>query len=147
MAYCYEYPRPAVTVDILLFCPLAKQGHELLLIARKHPPYEGHWALPGGFVDQDEDLPDAATRELQEETALTNIPLKQLQTFGKPGRDPRGHTVSVVYWAIIAPENKTLVKAGDDAAQTQWFPLGKLPPLAFDHKEVIDYARNHLPIL
>jgi len=96
----------------------------------------GKWALPGGFVEIDEDLMEGAIRELEEETGLTKINLKQFGTYGKPGRDPRGRTISVVYYGIVQ-EGKFIVTAGDDAAEASWFDIKKLPPLAFDHEEII----------
>jgi 8-oxo-dGTP diphosphatase len=141
MPFCYDYPRPAVTVDIALLRAGAG-GDEILLIRRDKAPFAGAWALPGGFVDADEDLPDAARRELAEETGLTGIALEQLRSFGTPGRDPRGHNVSIVYRGRTAPGAE--VQAGSDAADAQWFPLEALPALAFDHAEIIDYLRQLL---
>jgi 8-oxo-dGTP diphosphatase len=135
--YCYEYPRPAVTVDIVLFRD-HDGAREVLLIRRKSDPYAGKWALPGGFVDQDEKLEAAASRELQEETGLTRVKLRQLGAFGDPGRDPRGHTVSIAFTAEVGPERK--VRGGDDADEAEWFSLAKLPPLAFDHRKIIRKA-------
>lgn len=145
MSYTYKYPRPAVTTDCLIF---TKQTlPEILLIERKNPPFESKWALPGGFVEMDEDLEESAKRELQEETGLTNIPLSQLQTFGKPGRDPRGRTISVVYYGFIkSEEEKQQAIAGSDAKNVNWFDLNHLPSLAFDHDEIIRVARNKLTI-
>src|SRR5512143_988538 len=94
--YVYEYPRPMVTVDAAVFV-CVKGKAKLLLVQRKQEPYQGSWALPGGFVEIDEDLPQAAARELAEETGLQDVPLEQLRTFGQPGRDPRGRTITVVY--------------------------------------------------
>lgn len=137
MAYEYPFPRPAVTVDIVIF-RLNDHVPEVLLIERANPPYRGQWALPGGFVDKDEPLDHAAARELQEETGLKNILLTQMHTFGDPGRDPRGHTVSVVYVGYL-PEG-LVAKAGDDAAAVKWFLPDKLPPMAFDHGHIIEMA-------
>jgi len=109
---------------------------EVLLIRRKHDPFMGKWALPGGFVEIDEDLMDGAIRELKEETGLAQIDLKQFGTYGKPGRDPRGRTISVVYYGFVQ-EGESSVTAGDDAAEACWFDIKKLPPLAFDHGEII----------
>ena len=111
----------------------------ILLIRRKNPPFENQWALPGGFVDQDEDLEPAAQRELAEETGITGLKLTQLQTFGKPGRDPRGHTVSIVYLSVLDTEPDGL-RAGSDAAEARWFNTDALPTLAFDHANVISVA-------
>ena len=95
------------------------------------------WALPGGFVEIDEDLDEGAKRELEEETGLTNIDLIQFKTYGKPGRDPRGRTISVVYYGFLTDENLKIM-AGDDAAEASWFDFGKLPSLAFDHEQIIE---------
>ncbi len=136
MPFSYGYPRPMLTVDIAL----ARQGAsgiEVLLIQRGHPPFEGYWALPGGFVDEGETLVHAAQRELQEETGLVGLALEQLATFGDPGRDPRGWTVSVVFWSWLEPGSPDQLIAGDDAAEAAWWPLTGLPPLAFDHAEIM----------
>jgi len=135
--YCYEYPRPAVTADVICLRPF-RRGVQVLLIRRKHDPYQGFWALPGGFVNIDEDLEPAARRELREETGLEAPALRQLQTFGKPDRDPRGRTISVAFLAWFG-HNKVPKKlcAADDAADVKWFSVNKLPELAFDHDEII----------
>ena len=136
--YVYEWPRPMVTVDALIFARLAGTTR-VLLIKRGHDPFKGLWAVPGGFVDMDEELDIAAARELEEETGLKNIPLEQFHTFGKCGRDPRGRNVTIVFWAVIkGPE--PAVKGGDDAAEAKWFELDNLPELAFDHKDVLAMA-------
>lgn len=132
--YVYDWPRPMVTVDAAVFATV-EGGARLLLIQRGHEPYKDHWALPGGFVEIDEDLPAAAARELAEETGLTNVPLEQLRTFGKPGRDPRGRTITIVYFGI-ADENWERIAAADDAAQARWFDIEALPAMAFDHTEI-----------
>ena len=111
---------------------------KILLIERKHDPFKGMWALPGGFVDENEDLNDAACRELKEETGIENIKIMQFGAFGKPGRDPRGHTVAIGFMAILP--STINVTAGDDAAQAMWFSVNKLPDLAFDHDEIIKKA-------
>ena len=141
MQFCYEYPRPALTVDCII---LKKEENdiELLLIQRAQEPFKGKWALPGGVVDEDETTEKAAERELTEETGIRTQNLKQLHTFSEPDRDPRGRTVSVVYYAFV--ERNILTKAGDDAAKAEWFPINKLPELAFDHSEIIKYAINEL---
>ncbi len=135
MPYTYNFPRPAVTVDIILL-RVGSNGPEVLLIRRGHPPFAGHWALPGGFVDEGETLEAAAARELQEETALSGIELQQFAAFGDPGRDPRGWTVSVVFCAWLG-EQAIRPQAGDDAAEVGWQPLTALPALAFDHKKIL----------
>jgi len=123
-----------VTVDAVIFRKV-KEAHEILLIQRKNEPFKGQWALPGGFVDEGEDLPVAAARELLEETGLEVENLQQLGAFGKPGRDPRQHTVSVAYTGF-ADENAVAV-AADDAAEAQWFSVKVLPQLAFDHLDIV----------
>lgn len=141
MTYSYKYPRPALTVDAVVFRKNTATT-KLLLIQRKNPPFQGEWALPGGFVDMDETLETAVARELFEETGLTNISLKQLHAFSTPGRDPRGHTISVVFWGILKNEQKAT--AGDDAQNAEWFATDKLPKLAFDHREIIEMATRKL---
>jgi 8-oxo-dGTP diphosphatase len=144
--YVYEYPRPMVTVDAAVVA-LVEGKARLLLIQRKHEPFQGSWALPGGFVEMDEDLPEAAARELAEETGLRNIPLEQLRAFGKPGRDPRGRTITIVYFGIAGTDWQQ-AKAADDAATVQWFDIDNLPPMAFDHDEIARCAierLKHLP--
>jgi 8-oxo-dGTP diphosphatase len=133
-AHTYRYPRPAVTVDVAVVTPGPRP--RVLLIQRRHEPYAGWWALPGGFVDEMEPLADAARRELREETGLEAGELEQLHTFGDPGRDPRGWTVSVVYLARL-DAGRVTPRAGDDAAAAEWFALDALPPLAFDHACVL----------
>ena len=132
-----------VTVDVFV-TKQARKGFEILLIQRKNDPFRGQWALPGGFVDEGEDLPDAARRELKEETGLDVKSVRQLGAFGKPGRDPRHHTVSVVFLAD-AGENPE-IEAGDDAAAAQWHRIDELPELAFDHFEIVKAAREFMGI-
>ena len=135
--YCYDYPRPALTVDIVLLHSSAN-GIEVLLIKRARDPFNGQWAFPGGFVDTDESLEDAAARELAEETGLQRIPLEQIRAFGDPGRDPRGHTVSVVFAGVL--ENRALVTGADDASEAAWHSALDLPTLAFDHNKILSVA-------
>ncbi len=139
--FCYDYPRPAVTVDIVVVTKGAEP--RILLIRRKNEPFAGVWALPGGFVEMDETLETAARRELHEETSASVADLEQLATFGDPGRDPRGRTISVVYLARVSARD-VQIKAADDAADAAWHPLADLPPLAFDHAQIIDCARARL---
>ncbi|HLA56130.1 MAG TPA: NUDIX hydrolase [Flavobacterium sp.] len=126
-----------VTVDAVVF-KKNENGNELLLIKRKNEPFKGSWALPGGFVEEDEDLQDAAHRELLEETGVKIETSVQLKAFGKPGRDPRQRTVAVAFMAFV--DGNTIAKAADDAAEAAWFPVNKLPELAFDHLEIINFA-------
>lgn len=139
--YNYKYPRPALTVDILLFRETDSHP-QVLLIQRAQDPFQGQYALPGGFVDINESLEEAAHRELAEETGLEGIPLKQFHTFGEPGRDPRGRVVSVVFWGILPPTVDPRTEAHSDAAQAGWHLLSELPPLAFDHAGIIAHARK-----
>jgi 8-oxo-dGTP diphosphatase len=134
--YTYDYPRPTVTVDIIVF---RKNMTEILLIKRLNPPFEGKWALPGGFMDMDETLEEAAVRELEEETGLTGISLQQLHAFSTLDRDPRHRTVSVAFYGILEGDQTEAV-AGSDAKEAAWFNLNQLPPLAFDHGEILEIA-------
>ena len=141
--YVYEWPRPMVTVDIIVFA-LSENNVKLLLIRRGNEPFKGMWALPGGFVELDEELEDAAVRELAEETGLANISLKQMHTFGGVGRDPRGRQITVAFMGITTEELNE-IQAGDDAAEARWFDIEELPrDLAFDHDEVIRFAIERL---
>ena len=141
--HCYEYPRPAVTSDVLLFrfCSIASQI-QVLLIKRGHYPFEGMWALPGGFLDMEETVEQCAIRELEEETSLKITNLEQLITASKLGRDPRGRTVTTIFWAFV--DSETTAIAGDDAADAKWFNIFELPQIAFDHSEIIDFAIKQL---
>lgn len=124
-----------VTVDILI---INDTTEEILLIKRLNEPFKDYWALPGGFVDENEDLEEAAHRELKEETNLEVEDLYQLGAFGAPGRDPRGHMISIAYLGYSSDVEN--VKAMDDAKELKWFKINDLPKLAFDHKEIIDLA-------
>jgi 8-oxo-dGTP diphosphatase len=140
MTFTYEYPRMLVTVDALVFSVDDQSGSpKILLVKRKNDPFKNCFALPGGFPEMDELLVHAAARELYEETGLQNIELKQMATFDAIGRDPRGRNISVVFVGFTNTINTTL-RAGDDATEAKWFPLNALPPLAFDHKKIIDNA-------
>ena len=112
---------------------------QLLLIKRKDDPFKGMWAFPGGFVNYNEDPESAAIRELHEETGMTITAMKQLHTFGKPGRDPRGHTVSVVHYAFANAKDHP-VTGGDDAEEAKWTNVKDIGDLAFDHKEILEFA-------
>ena len=141
--YIYDWPRPMVTVDAAVFS-IFKDGPKLLLIQRKYPPFEGQWAIPGGFIEMDEELADAAARELEEETGLTDIKLEQIHTFGGIGRDPRGRQITIVFMGI-AKEGQTKITAGDDAEKAQWFDIEKPPDnMAFDHDKVAAFAIKKL---
>lgn len=144
MPYTYEYPRPALTVDCVVFGFNPDEGNlKVLLIERNGEPFKGCWALPGGFVDMDETIETAAMRELQEETGLSDIFLEQLFTFGRPNRDPRGRVVSVAYYALISLKDKELLPASD-ADDAQWFSVTDLPVLAFDHAQIFQTALQRL---
>jgi len=130
-----------VTVDIVIFT--IQQGVlKVLLVKRLIPPFIGQFAIPGGFVLEDEDLEQAALRELREETGVSDVYLEQLYSFGKPDRDPRGRVITVAYFALISADRK--LKAGSDAAEAAWFAMDKLPPLAFDHATILKYALERL---
>lgn len=141
--YTYDHPRPAVTVDIAIFRP--NQGvFQVLLIQRGQEPFQGMYALPGGFLDQEESLEDAALRELKEETGIADTHLIQIHTFSSPDRDPRGRVISTCFGAILDSASDVKVQAGDDAQNSAWFSLNELPPLAFDHELIIQTAADTL---
>ena len=138
--YTYDYPRPAVTTDCVIF---GYDGKELkvLLIERGTEPFKGCWAFPGGFLNMDEDALAGARRELKEETGLENAFIEQFHTFSEPGRDPRGRVITVAHYALVKIQE---VEGGDDAAQARWFPIGEVPPLAFDHDRILRMAMSRL---
>ena len=138
MSRLEDYPRPSVTVDLVIFT-VADDDLKVLLIRRGGEPFKGRWALPGGFVEIDESLEVAAARELKEEVGVTNVYLEQLYTFGEPKRDPRGRIISVAYFALIDAEKQRIV-AASDAARAEWHSVFHPPKLAFDHKRILDYA-------
>lgn len=142
MPYTYEHPHPAVTTDVVLFTP-SDRGLRVLLVRRGAPPFAGHWALPGGFVGIDESLDDCARRELGEETGIHGARVEQLGAFGAPDRDPRERVISVAYVAMI-PADLAAATAGDDAAEAAWHDPDDMPPLAFDHNDIVAVARRHL---
>ncbi len=142
MSHTYEYARPALTVDIVVFA-LDDEDLKVMLIQRDLPPFEGGWALPGGFVRVDETLEEAARRELAEETGLTDIFVEQLYTFGNLGRDPRERVVTVAYYALVNLEGHN-VHAATDARNAAWFAANDLPELAFDHNEILEAAHARL---
>jgi len=137
-----DYPRPSVTADVIIFT-LRGNDLQVLLIRRKYSPFEGMWAIPGGFVGISESLEEAARRELEEETGVRDVYLEQLYTFGDPGRDPRGRVITVAYFALV-PAAAISPRAGDDAAEARWWSVVHLPPLAFDHVGILAYALKRL---
>ncbi len=147
--YCYEWPRPGVTVDIALFTVAGALNDlrlQVLLIERDEPPWRGMWALPGGFVRENEDLDAVALRELHEETGIPEARLEQVEAVGTPGRDTRGHVITVVYVGLVPAERHQLAPRGA-ARAARWFDLAEktpLPPLAFDHAELLQRALQHL---
>jgi 8-oxo-dGTP diphosphatase len=142
MAYIYEYPRPALTVDGVVF-GFDEGDLKIMLIQRNAAPFAGRWALPGGFVHIDETLDEAVLRELREETGVTNVFLEQLYTFGETRRDPRERVVSVAYYALVKlSEHRP--KAATDAREAAWFSVAEAPPLAFDHDKILAAALQRL---
>ena len=140
MKFSYEFERPGLTVDCVIFGLDLEEGTlKVMLVERDLEPFEGMWAVPGGFVRSGETLEAAAARELSEETGIADVFLEQLYTFGDPGRDPRGWVVSVAYYALVSPEKHT-IHAATDARQACWFPVASLPRLAFDHAEILKTA-------
>jgi 8-oxo-dGTP diphosphatase len=138
-----KYDRPSVTVDVVIFS-LWEDELRVLLVQRGQWPFEGFWAIPGGFVKMDEPLVEAARRELREETGVTDVFLEQLYTFGDPERDPRTRVISVAYFAVVSADRLT-PRAGTDAADVRWWPISALPgELAFDHDEIVAYALTRL---
>ena len=141
--YVYDWPRPMVTVDAIVFA-FSRHRPRVLLIKRGAEPFQGKWAIPGGFVEMDEELEDAAARELYEETGLRDVPLKQMHTFGKCRRDPRGRQITIAFMGI-AEKGSPKVTGGDDAAVARWFDIDNLPPdMAFDHNDIAQFAVRKL---
>jgi 8-oxo-dGTP diphosphatase len=144
-----QHERPAVTVDVVIFTILDGEL-KVLLVKRKHWPFEGMWAVPGGFVGMEEGLEAAAYRELREETGLSgeDVYLEQLYTFGDPGRDPRTRVLTVAYFALVGADKLHLadgpLRAASDAAEVGWFSAYAPPPLAFDHAQILKYAITRL---
>jgi 8-oxo-dGTP diphosphatase len=143
MAYTYDYPRPALTVDCVIFGLDDSLRLKVLLIQRGHDPYKDCWAFPGGFVDMDEPLDTAAARELEEETGVKDLFIEQLYTFGTLGRDPRGRVVTVVYYALVNL-TKYKIESHSDAKAVKWFDIEQLPALAFDHADIFNVAIERL---
>lgn len=142
MSYTYRYPRPAVTADSVV---LAWEAGKLsvLLVERKHPPYRGCWAFPGGFMEMEETAGECAVRELQEETGVVAPFVRQIGAFSAVGRDPRGRVVTVAFYTLLTG-GKAVASAGDDAAAAAWYGLDELPALAFDHAEILEAAVERL---
>ena len=138
--YTYDYPRPAVTTDCVIF-GYDRKELKVLLIERGIEPFKGCWAFPGGFLNMDEDALAGARRELKEETGLENAFIEQFHTFSEPGRDPRGRVITIAHYALVKIQE---VEGGDDAAQARWFPIGEVPPLAFDHDRILRMAMSRL---
>jgi 8-oxo-dGTP diphosphatase len=138
----FRMPTLTMTTDIVVFT-IRDDRLEILLIERGNPPFQGKWALPGGLVEENEDLDVCARRELEEETEVTGVSLEQLHTFGKPDRDPRGRLVTTAYYTLVRPD-RLKPKAASDAANLRWFAVDELPTLAFDHAEIIAMARRRL---
>jgi len=131
-----------IAVDIVIFT-IQSGELQVLLVKRGIPPFVGQFAIPGGFILEDESLDQAALRELKEETGVADVYVEQLYSFGDPGRDPRGHIISVSYFALISADHSPLA-AGTDAADANWCAVCQLPPLAFDHRKILDYALERL---
>lgn len=138
----YDYPHPAVTVDIVVFT-IRDARLAALFVKRKEDPHKGSWALPGGFVRIDESLDRAAERELREETGVEGVYLEQLYTFGEPDRDPRERVITVAYYALI-PSDRLTLRAASDAEDARWFAMAELPALAFDHAQIVGAAYERL---
>ena len=140
--YTYDYPRPALTVDCVVF-GYDEGDLRVLMIQRNQDPFAGAWALPGGFVQMDESIEEAAERELAEEAGVKKVYLEQLYTFGAVDRDPRGRVVSVAYYALVRMDQFHLI-ADTDARDAAWFSLDDLPSLAFDHDRIFKAALERL---
>ncbi len=138
-----RYQRPSVTVDVVIFTLRNRELH-VLLVQRRRWPYEGHWALPGGFIEINESLQEAALRELEEETGVRDVYLEQLYTFGAPDRDPRTRVISVAYFALVQSD-KQVLRSSDETTDVRWFPINDIPEkLAFDHNEILECACTRL---
>ncbi len=143
MPYTYDYPRPALTVDCIIFSQTESGDTYVLLIERDREPFAGYWAFPGGFVDEDEPVEEAALRELQEETGLEIKAFELLGVFSKPGRDPRGWVVSIAYVTQVDKKDWKPI-AADDARKAEWVKLEGDLRMAFDHDEILDKALIYL---
>jgi 8-oxo-dGTP diphosphatase len=142
MPYTYDYQRPGLTVDCVVF-GLDEEDLKIILIQRARAPYKGKWALPGGFVQIDEALEEAAERELREETGIQNVFLEQLYTFGDVKRDPRDRIVSVAYYALVNLRDHE-IRAATDARNAAWFSIDDIPSLPFDHNRIVEIALKRL---
>ena len=136
MEYTYKYPRPAVTADCVVMTKVSVP--QVLLIERGADPYKGYWAFPGGFMNMDETTEQCAIRELEEETGMKVTDLQQIGAYSKVDRDPRGRTITVAYLTIV--DTPLAVTGQDDAAKAEWWPIDALPPLAFDHEDIMKDA-------
>lgn len=136
------YDKPSVTVDVVVFS-LVEDDLRVLLVKRKNPPFANMWAVPGGFIRMDESLEEAAARKLAEETGVNDVYTEQLYTFGDPGRDPRTRVLTVAYFALV-PHDAIRHRPGADTAETNWFSMFRLPELAFDHHDILNYALTRL---
>lgn len=139
MSYTYRHPHPAVTTNVVIFTLLDEQLR-LLLVKRPREPFMGYWALPGGFIDLDEDLEASAKRALERETGVTGVYLEQLYTFGRPDRDPRERVITVAYYALV-PSDRVRLRDDDSVG---WFPVASMPKLALDHDEIVERAMQRL---
>ncbi len=138
MNYNYEHPRPAVTTDAVIFNLMEDDKLNVLLIQRKNEPFKGQWALPGGFIEEDETLEQCVEREIKEETGLEGIKFYHLKAFSKPDRDPRHRIITIAYWGFS--KKNPVLNPSSDAAAVEWFGIDNLPSLAFDHEDIIKKA-------
>ncbi|NWJ98070.1 MAG: NUDIX hydrolase [Chloroflexi bacterium] len=138
-----RYERPSVTTDVVIFT-IQEQDLQVLLVQRGDHPYKNMWAIPGGFVNIQESLEAGARRELEEETGVQDVYMEQLYTFGEPSRDPRTRVITVAYFALVEARQVRTLRAGSDARAAGWFSVYRLPPLAFDHANILDYALTRL---
>ena len=137
-----KFEKLSVTADIVIFT-IKENDLKVLLVKRGIEPFKNKWAIPGGFVGINESLEDAAKRELEEETGIKNVYFEQLYTFGDPKRDPRGRVITVTYMALVNSENIKL-KSATDVSDAKWFSVSKIPNLAFDHKQILNYSLQRL---
>jgi 8-oxo-dGTP diphosphatase len=140
--YSYKYPHPAVTTDCVIF-GFDGIGLNVLLVERGLEPYKGRWAFPGGFLRMDETANEGALRELKEETNVDNVYIEQLQAFSDVDRDPRERVITIAFYALVRPSDYDVI-GGDDAVRAKWFPIDKVPPLAFDHERILRFAMKEL---